>query len=125
MIAADMLAERLQRYQFVRDLAKNVQAYSFETETTTSTKSRIGVVNEQYARDTPDVTFKALTAQHPFEFIKVNTDRKKIDGDNRRSELVMIGDSENHSAVYGSGWPAIAMAKIGGSFRWGSRSGRY
>ena len=35
----------------------------------------------------------------------------------------MIGDSENHSAVYGSGWPAIAMAKIGGSFRWGSRSG--
>ena len=35
----------------------------------------------------------------------------------------MIGDSQLHSPVYGAGWPQIAMSQIGGSFRWGSRSG--
>ena len=77
MIAADMLAERLQRYQFARDLSKNVPAYSFETQTTTSAKTRIGVVNKQYAPGTPELNFKELTAKHPFEFIQVKANRKK------------------------------------------------
>ena len=38
------------------------------------------------------------------------------------TDLVMIGDSQLHSAVYGSGLPAFYMNVIGGQFRWGSKS---
>jgi len=39
-----------------------------------------------------------------------------------RTELVMIGDSQLHSAVYGSGLPEFIQAELGGRFRWGSKS---
>ena len=38
------------------------------------------------------------------------------------TDLVMIGDSQLHSAVYGSGLPAFYMNAIGAQFRWGSKS---
>jgi len=34
----------------------------------------------------------------------------------------MIGDSQLHSAVFGSGLPAFINAEVGGVFRWGSKS---
>ena len=38
------------------------------------------------------------------------------------TDLVMIGDSQLHSAVYGSGLPTFYENAIGGQFRWGSKS---
>ena len=40
----------------------------------------------------------------------------------RHNDLVFIGDSQLHSAVHGSGYPAFLMNEIGGLFRWGSKS---
>ena len=40
----------------------------------------------------------------------------------RRTEVVLIGDSQLHSAVFGAGLPAFYMAEVGGLFRWGSKS---
>ena len=40
----------------------------------------------------------------------------------RHTDLVLIGDSQLHSAVHGSGIPLFYMNEIGGIFRWGSKS---
>ena len=40
-----------------------------------------------------------------------------------RNDFVLFGDSQLHSAVYGSGLPEFIMAEVGGRFRWGSKSG--
>ena len=40
----------------------------------------------------------------------------------KATDLVMIGDSQLHSAVYGSGLPTFYENAIGGQFRWGSKS---
>ncbi len=123
MIAGDLLAERLQRYDFARELKPNTEQTSFNTREQRSTKKRIGQVNSKgsYAQDTVAVNHVALLKDRTFEVVEY--DRKGSGRLPMKSELVMIGDSENHSAVYGTGWPEIVMNKVGGRFRWGSRSG--
>ena len=138
LIAAKMLAERLQRYEFVQRLQPFVDTYELEEVDQKAGKTRIAVVNGQ-GKESDDPGFKSITNQNVFKVLKVTRKtppgmdremRKKIKrGEmkdpnyNKRSDLVLIGDSQLHSAVYGSGWPAIAMSQIGGTFRWGSRSG--
>ena len=139
LIAAQALAERLQRYQFARDLASFKDSYSLEELDEKMTKKRIAVVNKQ-GNDSDDPGFLKALADTSFKVLKVTRENpKKLTKEerrqiregtladpmhaNRRSDLVMIGDSQLHAAVYGSNWPTIAMSQIGGTFRWGSRSG--
>ena len=138
LIAAKMLAERLQRYQFVRDVAPFKESYVIEEYDQPLTKTRIAVVNGQgktsddpgFAEALKGTTFKAIKVSRKSLVELTREDRQKIRrGDmvdpnrNLRSDLVLIGDSQLHSAVYGSGWPEIAMSQIGATVRWGSRSG--
>ena len=138
MITAKALAKRLQRYQFVRDLEPFKETYVVEEYEQNCAKTRIAVVNKQ-GKGTDDPGFASVLKPTTFKAINVSRkhlkpltkdERKKIKkgemkdpNRNLRSDLVLIGDSQLHSSVYGAGWPAIAMSQIGGTFRWGSRSG--
>ena len=119
MIAAKLLAERMQRYGFAKDLNQFTDSYEFTEVESGVTKTRIAGVNGHKSKE--DKGFKNTLKDKRFTYLNVK--RKKGSADNRRSDVVLIGDSQNHSSVYGSGWPTIAMSQVGGSFRWGSRSG--
>lgn len=57
----------------------------------------------------------------PYQYLEVKN--KFSRGDECSSlDLVMVGDSQLHSAVHGSGLPEILGAEIGGIFRWASKS---
>ncbi|GEM_PF-850234 len=163
-LAAEALRERLQRYDFIRELDGNQSKWSSEVKTRTgaSLPQRILVVNRAMMSSTeywqkkepglkryqakqkgpipedsglvvfkgkkgtsalrPDVPQEVGDALRKLEFQFMNL---KFSGDRdalARTELVMIGDSQLHSAVYGSGLPEFIQAELGGSFRWGSKS---
>ncbi len=127
IIAANMLNERLQRYGFIRELQKGSQPWGMSTSTTNVSHTRISVVNSKQK----DASGRQMTQTKPnapaklksrrFEYIsKVNVPKGK---EHLITDLVLIGDSQLHSPVYGAGWPDIAMGQIQAGVRWGSRSG--
>jgi hypothetical protein len=77
-----------------------------------------------------------VMAHRPFQYINLamvkqpwirdrEARRKAAAAFNRkllRKDLVLLGDSQLHSAVYGSRLPEFIMAAVGGKFRWGSKS---
>lgn len=146
-IAASKLAERLQRYGWAREIYDNRQHWTPELKERTgaSFPQRITTVNRMFTsiRKTevqdgqkhwkvkhpakvavlvdgaPDVSDDL--ANFSFQYLNLKyTGPKGVDY--RRTELVSIGDSQLHSAVYGSGMPAFINAEVGGRFRWGSKS---
>ena len=122
-VAAQLLTERMQRYTFMQELKPDT-APVFKRSVSKVGKKRIGQVNKkgEYGAGTVSMDFQSLLSQRRFEVIA--QDPKALNSLPKRSEVVLIGDSENHSAVYGAGWPEIFMRTAGGGFRWGSRSGR-
>jgi hypothetical protein len=158
-LAAKALAERLQRYDFAKDLAANRKQWStsIASKTGASFPQRILVVNGAFmsladwhvkqnpslkrwqakklpkpegvqvfggkkpsvARD--DLAPEAITAMRNRSFKFINLTGPKEDS-LKRTEVALIGDSQLHSAIYGSGLPEFIMAETGGRFRWGSKS---
>lgn len=59
------------------------------------------------------------TAEFQYLEVKANL---PIGDEVSRLDMVFVGDSQLHSAVHGSGLPAIVGAEIGGNFRWASKS---
>lgn len=147
-IAARALAERLQRYDFARELAGNRDLWTEEIKTRTGAMwpQRITVTNGMFRSMNTDRIPEDMPrwhAKHPRksmvlqagapnleaelaarEFQYLNLKRTSgLDADAlRRNEIVFFGDSQLHSAVYGSGLPEFYMREIGGLFRWGSKS---
>ena len=62
--------------------------------------------------DLMNTTFTTLLAKSK----KMNTK------DHGSLDLVMVGDSQLHTPVFGSGFPDIISAELNGMFRWGSKS---
>ena len=163
-LAAQALRERLQRYDFVRELEGNQSKWTSEvtSKTGASLPQRILVVNRGMMSSTeywqqkepglkryqakqkgpipedsglvvfkgkkgssalrPDAPQDMVAALRKLEFQLVNLKFAGSEEELSRTELVMIGDSQLHSAVYGSGLPAFIEAELGGRFRWGSKS---
>ncbi len=123
LIAAQMLADRLQRYEFAREWRQHIPEWEMERQTVASHASRISVVNKRsgHAKTYPGAP-KLLRGKRKFDIIQ-SVKPPKTGQDLRKTEVVLIGDSQLHSAVYGAGWPAIAMGQIRAQVRWGSRSG--
>jgi len=121
LIAARLLAERMQRYGFAREWKKDAENWTLKTDTITSNKTRISVVNskDDWSQTQPDVN--KVLFKHPIEIIS-DTIRPSIEK-GMVSEVALIGDSQLHSAVHGAGWPDIAMSELGRTVRWGSKSG--
>ena len=160
-LAAKKLAERLQRYDFARDLKGNVGKWTAteKTKVGASMPQRILVVNrammsnvEYWQRQDktlkrwqakkkplpkdkgliifkgkgestirPDVPSDCVPALKKLSFKYLNL-KGPEDKSLLRTDMVMIGDSQLHSAVYGSGLPEFINSEVGGSFRWGSKS---
>jgi len=145
-ITAKLLAERLQRYDFVRELQGNRDNWSetMKESKKSSFPQRNFVVNKGLrSMKTEDIppNQKKWHAKHPrksmvlapgapniegelanrpyrYKYLK----RNKVPESLRRNDLVLIGDSQLHSAVHGAGLPEFYMREIGGLFRWGSKS---
>lgn len=145
-IAASAVAERLQRYAFARELVPNRKKWSAKS------GSKVGchfpqrnyVVNRAFAKVNKDkipAGAKSWKVKHPRQAMILKSGAPDIEKDVksrrfqymdlsfsgnkdslRRNEVVFIGDSQLHSAVYGSGLPEFYNAAIGGNFRWGSKS---
>ncbi len=147
-IAARALAERLQRYDFARELVKNRNKWSTEVKEKSGAMwpQRITTVNNMFkqigkekASDLPPGT-KTWKVRHPGKLAILRPDAPDLGSTLKqrrfqymtlkkpptqglmRTDFVMIGDSQLHSAVYGDGLPAFIMAEVGGYFRWGSKS---
>ncbi len=152
-IAARALAERLQRYDFARELAPNRPKWKQKelSRTGASWPQRIAVVNKGLQSTKwwkkankvdvipPDVPQfhggrktlvpvngfprEAISAMRKrrFNILEVTLPKAERDG-LRRTEIVLFGDSQLHSAVFGTGFPEILMSEVGGVFRWGSKS---
>ncbi len=145
-IAAKLLAERLQRYDFARELSGNRSKWSesMKDSKKSSFPQRNFVVNRGLrSMKTEDIPAnqKKWHAKHPRKSMVLAPGAPDIEGalsnrpyqykylkrDNvpntlRRNDLVLIGDSQLHSAVHGAGLPEFYMREVGGLFRWGSKS---
>ena len=66
----------------------------------------------------PDISEAVKNRKFNYIDLKFSGNRDSI----RTKDIVFIGDSQLHSAVYGSGLPEFYMSAIGGDFRWGSKS---
>lgn len=150
-IAARALAERLQRYDFAQELAPNRERWTVTERERTGAMwpQRISTVNGAIEstkahrrrtglqafpegtrtwntrkgpvalkQDAPEAMADGITSR-TFGFLQLEGPN---DADLRRNDLVFIGDSQLHSAVYGAGLPEFYMAAVGGRFRWGSKS---
>ena len=137
-IAAKALAERLQRYDFARELAPNKDKWKTTQKSTNCKKTRITTVNgaigrfrtsqvAEGARTWPSKRPNTVMALKPDappnlmdEVEKVQVNYLEISGPKdtslMRTDFVMIGDSQLHSAVYGAGLPAFIMSEVGGIF---------
>jgi hypothetical protein len=147
-IAAKALAQRLQRYGFAKELANNTDQWKTTTKQRTGAMfpQRIITVNGAFTQwkksrisELPPGT-KTYPRKHPGKVAILKKDAPDIEShmknrqfriiqiagpqsnDLRRTEVVLIGDSQLHSSIYGSGLPAFIMAEAGGLFRWGSKS---
>ena len=141
------VAERLQRYAFARELAENTSMWTVSEGEKVGCHfpQRNLVVNrafKQINKDKVPEGVKSWKVKHPRKAMilqdglspsieqnvkgrKFNYMDLKFSGNRnaiRRSDLVFIGDSQLHSAVYGTGLPEFYMSAIGGDFRWGSKS---
>ncbi len=163
-LAAQALRERLQRYDFIRELEGNQSQWTSEVTSRTgaSLPQRILVVNGAMMSSTeywqkkepglkrweakkkgpvpedaglivfkgkkgssalrPDAPQEMIAALRKLTFQLVNLKFTGSEEALARTELAMIGDSQLHSAVYGSGLPEFIQAELGGRFRWGSKS---
>jgi hypothetical protein len=148
-IAAGLVAERLRRYNFIRSLPPAGPDWSFTTATRDHDEftGRIATVNGMVENlrkkggatvpagrvvvgETPR-EWNLLVADAPagmrealekrsFQYLELN--RPRLKPELARNDLVLIGDSQLHSAVLGAGLPDFYMAAMGGFFRWGSKS---
>ena len=63
----------------------------------------------------------AAMAQRPMK--RLDVVRSNTVSLDHRYELVFVGDSQLHTAVSGTSFPAFVNAEVGGTFRWGSKRG--
>ncbi len=139
-IAAEKLAERLQRYDFARALRKK-RPNSLSYKTVEWTGARTGW--SQYllnARKVGNNRTKPLESTNIPEIMPILRKRpmKRLEpvytprGPSAPArfdtasagywDLVLVGDSQLHSPVFGAGLPAFVNAEMGGICRWGSKS---
>lgn len=151
------LAERLQRYDFARDLAPQRGKFVFEVKTQNGNDVLSGplyfakgwdYLKEFTGQDRPpslpgrtlysrrgrdgktewaapkrEEMVPGLNALKAYSFQYLEVKPKLTRGDEvSRLEMVFVGDSQLHTAVHGSGLPAIVGAEVGGIFRWASKS---
>lgn len=166
-LSAKKLAERLQRYDFARELKGNVGKWKATNKTKKGTMmpQRILVVNHGMMKATdwwkkkdpklrryelkkkgpiPEADVKkegliAFPGKKGATYLKPDAPQELVaklknktfgfmdlkgpeDNSLYKTDMVMIGDSQLHSAIYGSGLPEFIMAEVGGRFRWGSKS---
>ncbi len=146
-IAAQALARRLQRYDFARDLAGNAALWTERVQERTgcSYPQRITMVNGMFQTVNRDEIPDGVTswnARHPRRayihapgapdleaeigarrFKVMNLEASSAVGPHlNRFDLVMVGDSQLHSSVYGTGLPGFINREVGGRFRWASQS---
>jgi len=145
-IVAKLLAERLQRYDFARELSGNRTRWSesMKESKKSSFPQRNFVVNRglvsirnteippgmktwpakhprksmRLAPGAPNIASELQNRPYQYKYLK----RDNVPDSLRRNDLVLIGDSQLHSAVHGAGLPEFYMREVGGLFRWGSKS---
>ncbi len=140
-ISARKLAERLQRYDFARDRANGNDPIGYTEVKWTGAKTgwsqyllnaRIQGNNKKdplKSTNIPDVM--PTLASRPMTRVQVTyPDGKNKKNPHGRSnpsrygfqDLVLVGDSQLHTAVWGSGMPEFVYAELDGICRWGSKS---
>jgi len=140
-ISAAKLAERLQRYDFARDRGKGKDPIGYTEVSWTGAKTgwsqyllnaRILGNNKKdplKSTNIPDVM--PTLARRPMKRVQVTYP----DGKNKKNpygrsdpsrygfqDLVLVGDSQLHTAVWGSGMPEFVWSELDGICRWGSKS---
>lgn len=139
-IAAEKLAERLQRYDFARRLrVKNRDNLSYKVVEWTGAKTgwsqyllnaRVMGNNRKdplKSSNIPDVM--PVLKKRPMKRLE-SVYKPKKEGDPSRFDtasagyydMVLVGDSQLHSAVFGDGLPDFVNTEVGGICRWGSKS---
>jgi len=140
-IAAAKLAERLQRYDFMRDREEARKAFDYEAVTWTGAKTgwsqyllnaRIVGNNRKdplQSTNIPDVMpamkkrpMQRLAVVYPTGENKKNPHGRPDVGTQGFWDLMLIGDSQLHTPVFGDGTPAYVWKEVGGVCRWGSKS---
>ncbi len=140
-ISARKLAERLQRYDFARDRSEGKNPIDYTEVSWTGAKTgwsqyllnaRITGNNKKdplKSTNIPDVM--PILAKRPMTRVQVTyPDGKNKKNPHGRSnpasygfeDLVLLGDSQLHTAVWGSGMPEFVWAELDGICRWGSKS---
>jgi len=145
-IVAQAIAKRLQRYDFARDLIGNSNKWTANVKEMTgcSFPQRITTVNRllrAVRKDSPEAQgVRTWPNKHPREVMVMAPDAPKNLEEHIRGrkfkyvdlskpddlplklDVVLIGDSQLHSSVYGSGLPDFIMKEVGATLRWGSKS---
>ncbi len=140
-IAAELLAKRLQRYDFARQAAPRAKEITYKVEQQTGARWGWSVYYKNGGLDrkgntytvhpgAPDISQKML--RRPMKLLRIqwpDGHSKKYAPRGRPNiardgtwDLVLIGDSQLHSAVHGDGLPAYVFSELGAVCRWGSRS---
>lgn len=139
-IAAEKLAERLQRYDFARKMRKkNRQSISYKKVKWTGARTgwsqyllnarKVGNNRKKPLESTNIPDIMPILKKRPMQ--RLEPVYKPADDDAPRRftpataglhDLVLIGDSQLHSSVFGEGLPGFVHAELGGICRWGSKS---
>lgn len=148
-IVGDAINQRLQRYAWARDLQGN-QAHWTETQHTrtgTTWPQRNIMLNRaltsvpiaDIAEDQPSwprpkrrdkryilapgapENLREVLQNRTFDYLELHRS-EAVDHSLMRTELMLLGDSNLHSPVFGSGLPEFINRSCGGLFRWASTS---
>lgn len=144
-VAAQALAKRLQRYDFAsarKPVADSIPMKTVEWKGATTGWSQY-LLNARKAGDNRKDPLKSTNipsimdkmAQRTMKRLQPvwpNADPKHKNKQRHHGsldiakqgfeDLVFIGDSQLHTAVFGAGLPEFIMANVGGACRWGSKS---
>jgi hypothetical protein len=132
-VAAQRLAERLQRYDFARKRKPVADAIQYETIAWTGAKTGWStyLLNARTMSDNRKDPLEGTNIPHIMDdMAKRPMARYEMHwpeghgntGSDGFYDLALVGDSQLHSPVVGAGLPAFMHAAVGGICRWGSKS---
>jgi len=138
-LAAQALAKRLQRYDFARERADWEPEYTTVEWTGARSDWGLHILNARQlngpVKQKLETEVRAILKKRPMKRVQIVWPNARPDHRNPAfhygtpepekygfQDLVLVGDSQLHSAVFGDGLPDFIFAEVGGVCRWGSKS---